>query len=44
MKKYDDIEYNLELNAKNAPGGLRDLQTISVGRETFFYSQYAATT
>lgn len=28
-KKFNDTEYNLEPNIKNAPGGLRDLQTIS---------------
>ncbi len=28
-KKYHDSEYNLEPNIKNAPGGLRDLQTIN---------------
>lgn len=28
-KKYNDTEYNLEPNIKNAPGGLRDIQMIS---------------
>lgn len=28
-RKHDDIEYSLEPNIKAAPGGLRDLQTIS---------------
>jgi [protein-PII] uridylyltransferase len=27
-EKYNDTEYNLEPNVKNAPGGLRDIQTI----------------
>jgi len=35
-KKYDDIEYNLEPNIKNAPGGLRDIQTISWVTKRFF--------
>jgi [protein-PII] uridylyltransferase len=28
-RKHDDIEYSLEPNLKTAPGGLRDIQTIS---------------
>ena len=28
-KKYNDTEYSLEPNVKNAPGGLRDIQTIA---------------
>lgn len=28
-KKYNDTEYNLEPNVKNAPGGIRDIQTVS---------------
>jgi [protein-PII] uridylyltransferase len=35
-RKYDDIEYSLEPNLKVAPGGLRDIQTISwVARHYF---------
>ncbi len=28
-RKYNNTEYNLEPNVKNAPGGLRDIQTIA---------------
>jgi [protein-PII] uridylyltransferase len=35
-KKYNDTEYNLEPNIKNAPGGLRDLQTISWVTKRYF--------
>jgi [protein-PII] uridylyltransferase len=35
-RKHDDIEYSLEPNIKAAPGGLRDLQTISwIARDYF---------
>jgi [protein-PII] uridylyltransferase len=35
-KKYNDTEYNLEPNIKNAPGGLRDIQTISWITKRYF--------
>ena len=35
-KKYNDTEYNLEPNIKNAPGGLRDIQNISWVTKRFF--------
>ncbi|WP_018415491.1 [protein-PII] uridylyltransferase [Teredinibacter turnerae] len=34
--KYDNVEYNLEPNVKNAPGGLRDIQTINWVAKRYF--------
>lgn len=34
--KHNNTEYNLEPNVKNAPGGLRDIQTISWVAKRFF--------
>ncbi len=35
-KKYNNIEYNLEPNIKNAPGGLRDIQMIGWVAKRYF--------
>lgn len=35
-KKHNNTEYNLEPNIKNAPGGLRDIQTINWIAKRFF--------
>ncbi len=35
-KKFNDTEYNLEPNIKNAPGGLRDIQTINWVTKRYF--------
>ncbi|TVZ38333.1 UTP--GlnB (protein PII) uridylyltransferase GlnD [Alteromonadaceae bacterium 2753L.S.0a.02] len=34
--KHNDVEYNLEPNVKNAPGGLRDIQTINWVAKRYF--------
>lgn len=34
--KHDNVEYNLEPNVKNAPGGLRDIQTINWVAKRYF--------
>src|SRR5690606_18105534 len=40
-RKHDDIEYSLEPNLKVAPGGLRDIQTISwIARHYFGTGDY----
>ncbi len=40
-RKHDDIEYSLEPNIKAAPGGLRDIQTISwIARHYFGTGDY----
>ncbi len=42
-EKYNDTEYNLEPNVKNAPGGLRDIQNIQwVAKHYFNVSTLAA--
>ena len=42
-EKYNDTEYNLEPNVKNAPGGLRDIQNIQwIAKHYFNVSTLAA--
>ena len=42
-RKHDDIEYSLEPNIKAAPGGLRDIQTISwIARHYFGTGDFRA--